>query len=263
MPGSVQASTMRRPSTELTLPHRRSAPTRPGFLLERPNRFLGVVRLPSGEVVEAHIADRGRLTEILFPGAEVLIQPASGEKRRTAFTLICARAPMEDIWVCIDPAGANRLVRAALETGLLDELPTWVGIRQEVRHGASRFDFALDLACGGELLLEVKSAAVAEQGVALFPDAPSERAVRHCRELAALAEEGRRTAIVLVAQRGDARAIAPHPVDPAFAAALRDAKEAGVVILGLGFAVSETGFRCTGRIPVQLGRGDEARGLEG
>lgn len=218
-------------------------------LLERPNRFLGVVELESGEVVEAHIADRGRLEEILYPGAEVMLSPATGVGRRTAWSLILARSG--EVWTCIDPAGANRLVRALLEARAI-ELPDYGEIKQEVKVGSSRFDFALELEAGGRLLLEVKSAGVAKDGIGLFPDAPSERAARHCFELAEIARAGEAAAIVLVAQRGDAKAIAPHPVDPAFAAALREARDAGVLLRGAGFSVDPEGFRYRGPLPVVL-----------
>lgn len=235
---------------DLLVPHRRPGPLVPATLLERPNRFLGIVQLPDGRVVEAHIGDRGRLENVLHPGAEVRLLAASSPTRRTAFTIVCARAP-EGVFASVDPANANRLVRALLEARALD-LPPYAAIAQEVRHGSSRFDFALDLGDGERLLLEVKSAGVARAGVALFPDAPSERASRHCRELEALAASGKQAAVVLVAQRADAKAIAPHPVDPAFARALADAARAGVRLLGAAFSVEEEGFRWLGAIPVQL-----------
>lgn len=236
------------------VPHRRAGPLIRCTLLERPNRFLGIVQLPDGEVVEAHIGDRGRLEEILFPGAEVYVAPASGPGRRTAFTLLCARcpplggAPLGPLG-CLDPAGANRLVRVLLEERQLS-LPAYEGIRAEVKAGSSRFDFALDLGSGERLLLEVKSVAVARGRAALFPDAPSERAARHCRELAELARAGGASAIVLVAQRSDVEEIRPHPVDPDFARALAEASDAGVLLRGVAFEVGLEGFRYAGERPV-------------
>jgi sugar fermentation stimulation protein A len=243
----MQARATPQPSPDLWIPHRRGAPTIPGVLLERPNRFLGIVRLEDGTVVEAHIADRGRLEEILAPGAEVRLAPADGAKRRTAFTLLLSRS--EGVWVCIDPAGANHLVAAVLEARR-PPLPAVERFRAEVRWERSRFDFSLELDGGRSMFLEVKSAGAAADGVALFPDAPSVRAARHCHELAGLASAGQPCMIALVAQRGDAQAIAPHPVDPAFAAALAEAREAGVEVVGLGFTVEERGFSYRGELPV-------------
>jgi len=235
----------------MIVPHRWPGPLLHATLLERPNRFLGIVQLTDGRVVEAHIGDRGRLEDVLFPGAELRLSAASSPTRRTAFTLIAART-REGVFTCVDPANANRLVRALLEARALD-LPAYRSIRQEVKHATSRFDFALELEDGRRLFLEAKSVGVAKDGVALFPDAPSERAARHCRELEALASIGDPAAVVLVAQREDARAIAPHPVDPAFARALASAARAGVRIFGVSFAVEEEGFRYRGPLPVLLG----------
>lgn len=244
----------------LFVPHRIAGTLQPGTLVERPNRFLGVVRLATGATVEAHIADRGRLEEILFPGAEVWVVPAAGATRKTAFTLVCARCPplgrtARGPLGCLDPAGANRLVRALLEARAIEGLPAWSSLRQEVRVGSSRFDFALELEGGERLLLEVKSVAVAKGRAALFPDAPSERAARHCRELAAHVREGGRAAIVLVAQRADVREIRPHPVDPDFAKALADARDAGVLLRGVAFDVRLDGFHFDGMRPVHVDAG--------
>lgn len=248
----------------IALPHRFPGPFVPGRLLSRPNRFLAVVRLASGEEVRAHVGDRGRLEGILFPGAEVWLAPAPpGTARTTAFTLACARRPpvdgVSETVVAIDPVGANRLVRALLEAGELtgpgrSALPPYRGIRAEVAVGHSRFDFALDLPDGRPLYLEVKSALAVGGRSALFPDAPSARASRHCRELAEHVRGGGEAALVLVSGRADVDDIRPHPVDPAFAVALAGAKRAGVRVIGVAFATGLDGFRYAGRRPVVVPR---------
>lgn len=227
-----------------------------GILLERPNRFLGLVQRADGSVVEAHIGDRGRLEEILFPGAEVYLAKApDGSTRRTAFTLLCARCPGLDgrgpgPLTCLDPAGANRLVRSLLEAGRIEGIPAFTTLAHEVRSGDSRFDFRLELVGGGSMWVEVKSVAVARGRAALFPDAPSERASRHCRHLADRVQQGEGAAIVLVAQRADVEEIRPHPVDPTFAEALREAAAAGVSLHGVAFEVGLDGFHFRGARPV-------------
>lgn len=243
----------------LFLPHKLQGPLERGVLLERPNRFLGRVERADGSVVEAHIADRGRLADILFPGAEVYLARApEGSARRTAFTLLCVRCPALDDpatqgpLTCLDPAGANRQVRALLEAGLVPGIPPFTTLRQEVKAGHSRFDFALELEDGRRMWVEVKSAAAAAGSAVMFPDAPSERASRHCHELAELSLAGDAAAIILVAQRADVSSIRPHPVDPAFAMALSAAKQAGVLLLGVAFEVDLDGFRHRGSLPVEL-----------
>lgn len=235
----------------LLVPHRLPGPLLPGTLVARPNRFLSIVRLADGRVIEAHVGDRGRLEALLVPGAEVHVAPAAGPARRTAHTLLVARESPGGTLCCVDPAGANRLVRALLESRRLP-LPAHRAVAAEVREGASRFDFAIELARGERMLLEVKSVGVARDGIALFPDAPSERAARHCRELAARSRSGRRAAIVLVAQRGDVHEIRPHPVDPVFAVELAAARRAGVRVLGVAFEVTLQGFVYLGARPVRI-----------
>src|SRR4051794_13757970 len=108
-------------ATPLFVPHKLPGPLLQGTLESRPNRFLTLVRFPDGLVVEAHLGDRGRLEGILFPGAEVHVVAAAGPTRRTAHSLICARGPSLNggpaPLVSLDPAGANRLVRALLDAG--------------------------------------------------------------------------------------------------------------------------------------------------
>lgn len=233
-----------------------SGPLERGVLVDRPNRFLGRVERADGTVVEAHIGDRGRLTDILYPGAEVYLAPApEGGTRRTAYTLLCVRCPSltgraPGPLTCLDPAGANRLVRALLEEGRIEGIPAFTSLRQEVRSGDSRFDFSLELVDGQRMWVEVKSVAVAAGRAALFPDAPSERASRHCRHLAERVQRGEKAAIVLVAQRADVEEIRPHPVDPEFARALSEAAEAGVSLHGVAFEVDLDGFHFRGGRPV-------------
>src|SRR5206468_8010213 len=121
--------------------------------------------------------------------------------------------------VSLEPAGGPRLVAAALESGALP----WGlrAVRREIPVGSSRIDLLLD---PGGVLCEVKSVGAARHGIALFPDAPTLRGLRHIALLSRLARRGRRCAIVLCAQRGDVRAVAADDhIDPAFARGLRRA----------------------------------------
>lgn len=237
-------------TTVVLIPHRLPQALVPGELIERRKRFLTDVRLDDGRVIEAHLADRGRLEGIIVPGARVWVAPVEpGSTRKTAFTLLLAQA--DDVMVCVDPAGANRLVRLLLEARTINGLGAYEDIKAEVTVGKSRFDFALSRSRGARLLLEVKSVVAASGKAGLFPDAPSTRAVRHCDELAEHARTGDPAAIVLVAQRADVTHIRPHPVDPDFAVALAAARKAGVKVMGIGFDVGVEGLRYRGRLPVR------------
>jgi sugar fermentation stimulation protein A len=228
------------------IPHRWPGAAREAKLIARPNRFLAVCRL-GRHTVEAHIPDRGRCLDLLVPGREVALVAARGPQRRTRYTALLARSGA-GTWVSLDPAGAPRLVAAALEGGVLP----WglLAVRRELAVGSSRIDLLLQ---PGDVLCEVKSVGAARDGVALFPDAPTLRGLRHLALLSRLARRGRRCALVLCAQRGDVRAVtADDHIDPAFARALRRAVAAGVRVGAIRCSAHLAGMQLHGEIPVLL-----------
>lgn len=213
------------------------APLTEGRFVERPNRFVVRCRLDEGcEPVDAHLADPGRLRELLLPDARIWLRPADSPTRRTRWSAVLVETPGGDGLVSVDTTLPNRLVHAALRADALEELGDWRLLRAEWSHGGSRFDFLLEPRAGGEerLVLEVKSVTLVEDGVALFPDAVTARGARHVRELAGMATRpGWHAAVLFVCQRADAERIeAARAIDPDFADALADAREAGVRILG-------------------------------
>lgn len=227
-------------------------PLEPARFIDRPNRFVVLCELEAtGEVVEAHLRHRGRLETVLTPGRRLWLHPASDPKRRTAWTALLAGSAAEGDLISVDTTLPNRLIRRAIEVGGLPELAGWRLERPEWRHGDSRFDFLLSHPDGRRLALEVKSVTWVEDGVALFPDAPTTRGVRHLRELAALArQEGWVAAVCFVVQRSDARelGIASH-IDPELAGALDDAARAGVRVLARRCHVALDGVSLGGAIP--------------
>jgi sugar fermentation stimulation protein A len=234
--------------------------------VERPNRFLLRCRLPAGEVVDVHMADPGRLNELLLPGKRVWIRYAASPTRKTDWSAVLVESPDGEGLVSVDSTMPNKLIRRALEADALDELGDWTFERAEFPLGRSRIDFLLagdggpgtppaeptaagavaeprsdyGSAPGGrKLALEVKSVTLVEDGVALFPDAVTARGARHVRELAEVAgrvdDDGVAwsAAILFVLQRDDGHRIeAARSIDPDFADALAEAKEAGVRVLG-------------------------------
>jgi sugar fermentation stimulation protein A len=234
----------------LILPHRWPGPPLAALLIDRPNRFLALCKL-GRRTVEAHVPDRGRALDILQPGQPLILVEAAAPERRTRFTVLLGRArTAPSPWVCLDPAGAPRLVEAALARGLLPSLAGLRVARREVAHGRSRIDLLL-AGPAGEMLCEVKSVGAIRGGVALFPDAPTERGARHLAELASLARRGQGAAVVFVAQREDAVAVAAdREIDPDFAAALVRARRAGVRVAALGCTAQPEGMLLRGEIPV-------------
>jgi sugar fermentation stimulation protein A len=218
------------------------APLRAARFLARPNRFLLHCALEPCEgesqgeetaAVPVHLADPGRLKELLLPGQRVWLRPAASPTRKTAWTAVLVEAPDGAGLVSVDTTMPNRLIHRALEARALDEFAGWSLERAEWRHGRSRIDFLL-ARDHRKLALEVKSVTLVDDGVALFPDAITDRGARHVRELAALARrDGWEAAILFVLQRDDAHRVeAARSIDPAFADALADARSAGVRILG-------------------------------
>jgi len=195
--------------------------------LRRENRFRATVAL-EGREVAVHVPNPGRMHELFSPGRRVLLAPRSAAHRVTAYDLLVA--DLGDRLVSMDSRLPVRLFRAAVAAGALAAFPGVTKIRGEVSLGVSRIDFLLEDAAG-EQFVEVKSCTLVENGVALFPDAPTTRGTRHMRELAGLAASGGRAAVVFVVQRDDPRAFTPFvESDPAFADALTQAAAAGVTV---------------------------------
>jgi len=270
--GQVAGTVYSQSSPRMNVPlvaHRFAAPPLEAVLLERRNRFLLACRLVAargtraGEpLVLAHVPDRGRCLDLLVPGQRlVLVQarPSSGRTpRTTGYTAVLARArTAPSPWVCLDPAGAPRLVEAALERGLLPSLRGFTVCGREIapsrlrKRPRSRIDLLLRGPSEANVLCEVKSVGAAREGIALFPDAPTLRGVRHLALLSRLSRRGRPTALVFCAQRGDAIAVrADADIDPLFARALRIASRAGVRLAALRCEATPAGMRLLGEIPV-------------
>lgn len=244
----------------------RRTPLRAMFV-ERPHRFAARCVVRGGLEVEAHVPNPGRLTGILAPGCQVLLDGPYPPTRSLAYTMVAAlvggRRPTGRsggrtqpphagretslVWAGTNTIYANKVFPALVAHGLFPELDG-SGIRAEVVHGRSRFDFQV-----GERLVEVKSVTLASGPAGAFPDAVSARAARHCDELAALAQSGRPTAICFVAQRGDVESVRPEDeIDPDFGVALRTASKAGVLLLACALDITPAGATRARRVPVVL-----------
>jgi len=230
------------------------SPLHPARFVHRPNRFVVHARLEdpsaspfdgeegnslppeffSGQEVVCHMADPGRLRELLVPDRPLLIRYAPAPHRKTSWSLVLVRTPDGSGWVSVDTTLPNRLIHAALEAEALEEPNQWSLEAREFTHGRSRLDFLLSDLQGRKMALEVKSVTLVEGEEALFPDAVTSRGARHVEELAQLASWPNWEATVLfVLQRDDATRIrAARSIDPDFADALQKAREAGVRVLG-------------------------------
>jgi sugar fermentation stimulation protein A len=228
----------------------------PASFVRRPNRFIVEAELPSGETVPTHLADPGRLRELLVPDAELRLRPVPEDRpRKTRYTVALVRSQdPPHPWVSLDTSLPNRLAGELLEGHGLDGIGPGHSLRREVTHGKSRFDFLVSHDDGAETWVEVKSVTLVEDGVARFPDAPTVRGARHVRELTGIVQAGGQAAVLFVVQRDDAIHVEPKTAtDPGFAAALREAKSAGVSLHAVKYRLNEDGsadFR--GKLPVLL-----------
>jgi len=194
----------------------------------RPNRFLSKVKI-DGEVVDSHVPDPGRLKELLYPGAQVLVEPKSGDHRKTKFATVMVYSGTE--LISINSQLPNRFTRFCLDHSLIPEFKGWQVKQQEYSFGKSRFDFLLERD-GREKLLEVKSATLVEEGVARFPDAVTARGRKHVLHLAESITSERSAAVLFIIQRSDASSFEPHwGRDPKFAQALQSSIKSGVELL--------------------------------
>lgn len=218
----------------------------PGRFIRRDNRFRATV-LVHGEECAAHMANPGRMREMLNPGCRVWLAPMSSPTRRTAYDLVLIE--YEGAPVSVDTRLPNHLFAEALSAGLEVD-GAYPHIQAEVVRGQSRLDFRLS-GPSGVCWVEVKSVTLVEDRLALFPDAPTVRGRRHLGELEEIVAAGQRALVVFVIQRPDADWFTPHVhTDPAFGQALAQAERAGVEVRAYTCDVSPRSMAITRRIAV-------------
>ena len=205
----------------------------PGRFLARPNRFIAHVEIGGNEEI-VHVKNTGRCRELLTVGAEVWCRFDPNPARKTHYDLITVRKG--DRLINMDSQAPNAAAKEWLRSGGLGDIQN---LKAESFHGDSRFDFSFTKD-GKTCYLEVKGVTLENDGVCAFPDAPTERGVKHLRGLAALAQQGYGAYVLFVIQMPDVKYLHPNDAtDPAFGAALRDAAAAGVQILAMDCAVTE------------------------
>jgi sugar fermentation stimulation protein A len=217
-------------------------------LVRRLNRFVVAAERPGDGAVLLHLPNSGRMAELLVPGAPGLAHMPAGVGRRTAGTLLAVEHASR--WVGVDAGLPNRLFEAALAARTLAPFAAFTRWQREVPFEGGRVDFVLRDG-GVPCLVETKSCNRVDDGVALFPDAPTARGARHLRSLARRAAAGRPAAVVWFVQRDDARLLRPfRQADPAFADAVREARRAGVALHAYRCAVDPAGVTVLDAIPV-------------
>lgn len=217
----------------------------PGRFLSRPNRFIAQVEA-EGAVQTVHVKNTGRCRELLVPGAAVYLEKNAAPSRKTAYDLIAVRKG--GLLVNMDAQAPNRV----FAEWLTPRLPEGAVLRREYSYGASRLDFCVEGA-KGLYFIEVKGVTLEDGGAARFPDAPTERGVKHIRELQRAAEAGLGAALFFVVQMEGMKSVAPNDeTHPAFGAALREAAAKGVRVCAYDCAVTPDSLTIRREVPVLL-----------
>ena len=195
------------------------------FFLKRPNRFIAEVEV-NGKKEIVHVKNTGRCKELLIPGCEVWLTAPGNPERKTKYDLVAVRKKT-GVLFNIDSQAPNKVVKEWLEKQDFDR------VVPEYTYGDSRIDFYMEKD-GEEYLMEVKGCTLEFDGIGYFPDAPTERGVKHLRELAKAAKSGYHARLAFVIQMDGVKEVFPNmDTHPEFGTALEEAKAAGVEVLFL------------------------------
>ncbi len=215
--------------------------------LDRPNRFIAHAEL-NGAVETVHVKNTGRCRELLVPGCTVYLEKGTNPNRKTAYDLIAVEKGTR--LINMDAQAPNKVFAEWAAAG--NFLPDVTAIRPEYAYGASRLDFCLETPEGLHLV-EVKGVTLEEGGNARFPDAPTERGIRHIRELQQAAESGLDAVLFFVVQIKDIHSVTPNDAThPAFGEALREAAAHGVRVLAYDCDVMPDSLTIRSAVPVIL-----------
>ena len=220
-----------------------------GTFIRRLNRFAALIEV-DGQEEMVHLANSGRLRELLVPGYGMFLKPVPGDHRKCPYDL-----SIVDLGFTLCSADArlpNTLASEAIGERRVPEFSDYTTVRREVTYTDSRLDLFLeghDPAC----FIETKSVTLVEDSRALFPDAPTLRGVKHLNTLIHARSQGYRTAAMFVIQRGDAEDFTPYAAaDPLFGQTLRRAADSGVEILAYRCNVTTEEITLADRITVFL-----------
>ena len=221
--------------------------TIPGKFITRPNRFIAHVDI-DGKPVIAHVKNTGRCKELLVPGARVILQKSDNPERKTAYDLISVYK--NDRLINMDSQAPNKVFEEYLRTGKYIKGITLV--KPETKYGNSRFDFYVETS-EQKIFIEVKGVTLEENGVAMFPDAPTERGVKHLHELAQCVQDGYEAHVVFVIQMKNVSYFAPNnKTHPAFGEVLIAAEKTGVKVAAYDCEVTKTRLTIGDPIRVKL-----------
>ena len=218
-----------------------------GAFVARPNRFIALVDTEAGRE-RCHVKNTGRCRELLTPGARVTLAEGKNPGRKTKYDLVAVQKG--DLLINMDSQAPNRAAQEALPR----LFPGLLSVRPEAAFGESRLDFYLETR-EKPYFVEVKGVTLEENGVALFPDAPTERGIKHLRELEKCAAAGLGAALLLVIQMKGPREFRPNwKTHAAFGDALLRARAAGVQVMAYDCTVTPDSMTLDAPVPLYLER---------
>ena len=215
--------------------------------LSRPNRFIANIEI-GGKTEICHVKNTGRCKELLTPDAVVFVQESDNNNRKTKYDLISVYKGKR--LINIDSQVPNKVFYEwMLDNNLFGEITL---IKPECKYKNSRFDFYIETAAK-KIFVEVKGVTLEENGIAMFPDAPTERGIKHITELCQCIREGYEAYIVFVIQMKDVLYFTPNiKTHKAFGDALISAEKQGVKIMALDCEVKKTSIKARGFVDVRL-----------
>lgn len=220
--------------------------------VERLNRFVATVKI-NGESETVHVKNTGRCKELLIPGCRVYLEKSANQTRKTAFDLIAVekeRKGKPPLLINMDSQVPNAAAEEWLEKGNL--FSKNAKIKREVKFESSRFDFYIEDG-GKKAFLEVKGVTLERDGVARFPDAPTERGIKHINELISAKEQGFECYILFVVQMKEIYLFEPnYETHRQFGEALVRAQKSGVNILAVDCAVTPDSITLENPVEIKL-----------
>lgn len=220
--------------------------------LSRPNRFIAKIMIDGKEEI-CHVKNTGRCRELLINGTQIYVQEAASPARKTKYDLISVIK--NGFLVNIDSQIPNKVFEEWIKKS--GYFPGISLIKPECAYGKSRFDFYLETETGRKIFVEIKGVTLEENGIAAFPDAPTERGIKHLKELCSCVENGYEAYVFFVIQMQDARLFVPNvSTHKEFAEALIEAEKAGVVVKAVKCRILSDFIEICDFVDVDINGGD-------